>query len=199
MGTNYGPEPAESVSSYVTAIAPTLASAVLSNTVPLTGEMVVQSSINNFLEIERPFYSNRKLISTVLPNVKAVKFANLSDGNDYCADDVLTQVLAISQNPNSLTTFKLVENDCKNGGCFRTLGPSYVVGGETKDQAPSQAGQSTSTGYPVIFKTTPLSFTERTVKDVNSFRNYVTGPVLEALGSGAGCTFLQAPPCVIFG
>merc|ERR1740129_1322033 len=184
---NFGPNPVEQVEingDYKDTISPTLASAVLSNTVPLSGEMVVQSSINNFLEIERPFYSNRKLISTVLPNEKSVKFHYHGDQNDYCADDVLTQVLAISRNPNSLTAF--TDNGCKDiFEYFRTLGPSYVVGGEKNDQNPSQAGQLTSSNFPITFNTTPLSFTERTVRNVSSYRNYVTGPLLEALGSGA--------------
>merc|ERR1740129_1331797 len=104
---NFGPNPVEQVEingDYKDTISPTLASAVLSNTVPLSGEMVVQSSINNFLEIERPFYSNRKLISTVLPNVLAQKKVNnTASVNDYCSDEVLTHVVAISQKPESTT------------------------------------------------------------------------------------------------
>merc|ERR1711916_288041 len=40
------------------------------NSTPISGEMVVENSINNFLEVERPFYSNRKLISTRQPFVQ---------------------------------------------------------------------------------------------------------------------------------
>merc|ERR1739838_696920 len=187
------------------------ASVACHNVVPLSGEMVVDSSINNMLEVERPFYSNRKLISTVRATPRVTRNSNgwpvATPTQEFCEDEVLTQLVAISQDPTQMTLLDYT-NSLDDGIC---LGPSYV---EQYDHLPDDDSYTARTLQPRKYErggakyprqsngqyhVSCLSFTERTLIAPLAFRNYANGPVLEAMGTGAGCTFLQAPPCVIFG
>jgi len=174
-------------------VAPSVTSAVA-----LSGEMIVDTDVNNMLEIERPFYSNRKLITNLKSTVPE---------KGLCSDEVVTQLLAISKERSQMVELRLSGSGAGN----ITVGPGYIVdsvGSTTgvdslcKQAIPISTVYNPGAGQAII--TTPaLAFTERIIENNPSgkiyHRSYVTGPVLEALGSGAGCTFLQAPPCVIFG
>jgi len=168
--------------------------------VPISGEMIVENEINNFLEVERPFYSNRKLISTRHPFTPS----NLT----YlpCSDDIFTQFVAISKSTNNENSEQFL-----SGTQYR-VGPCMITGNTfshpmipTYDIAPATITDDVNS---LLLKNYPkLSFKERTFiinEDYSSSTSFectriVTGEVLEALGTGAGLTFLQAPPCVIFG
>jgi len=171
-------------------------------TVPLSGEMVVENEINNFLEVERPFYSNRKLISTrqpfqPTPNVDALP----------CADDIFTQFVAISKNEIVTRSINITDPLATH----IRIGPCLIADDTTRPIIPSTNVVSSSldddqkSGF--ILEHPDLCFKERdfivndTYAGTDSIKitKIVTGDVLEALGTGAGLTFLQAPPCVIFG
>jgi len=176
------------------------------NSVPISGEMIVENQINNFLEVERPFYSNRKLISTRQP------FRQTTGAEVPCSDDVFTQFVAIPKD-----TTKFIEiiaqdpttNHLRVGPCailsdgqissgLNALTPAFESSLEVTD---------TELQTKLIYQPTKISFTERDFlirprfpgTDIISVSPIVTGDVYEALGTGAGLTFLQAPPCVIFG
>merc|ERR1711871_980850 len=144
--------------------------------------------INNFLEVERPFYSNRKLISTRQP------FRSTTSAEVPCSDDVFTQFIAISKDPTDFFTIAATSPDAN----YIRVGPCAI---RSTNQTPIKPAFDNAS-----FET-DVSFTERDFlidedypgSDTLQVSTIVTGEVYEALGTGAGLTFLQAPPCVIFG
>jgi hypothetical protein len=170
--------------------------------VPLSGEMVVENNINNFLEVERPFYSNRKLISTRQP------FQPTQESNSLpCSDDIFTQFVAISKDSSDTISISIADP----AATHVRVGPCLYVGTETIPIIPTtnrvSGTLSLSQEATFIYNHPALSFKERDFivndsfpsSDNIPFSKIITGEVLEALGTGAGLTFLQAPPCVIFG
>merc|ERR1712000_294215 len=170
-------------------------------TVPLSGEMVVENEINNFMEVERPFYSNRKLISTRQP------FSRTTDTFLPCSDDVFTQFVAISKDTENIQAINVTD---PNATHIR-VGPCLITDEISRPIIPSTSVvSSTLTSEQkasFIFEHPDVCFKERDFivndaypgTDQLKVTKIVTGDVLEALGTGAGLTFLQAPPCVIFG
>jgi len=171
------------------------------NSTPISGEMVVENSINNFLEVERPFYSNRKLISTRQP------FRPTTGAEVPCSDDVFTQFIAISKDPTDFFTITATDP----GANYIRVGPCAIRSTNQTPIKPAFDNASfetdTSLQTKLIYEPTDVSFTERDFlidedypgSDTLQVSTIVTGEVYEALGTGAGLTFLQAPPCVIFG
>jgi hypothetical protein len=191
-----------------------LCSTAATTAVALNGTLILDSSINNIMEVERPFYSNRKLIST--------RYNGLVT---RCTDDVLINFTCISKDKNwrtakySSTNFNDMVNPIFESR-FCTIGPSCIdpqdvnTGNQNFEmiQAPSTKwlNGTTSLVQNALTQVNKLSTRDRTFAaetDVyNStvptrlqVRPFVQGPVLEALGTNAGFTFLQAPPCVLFG
>jgi hypothetical protein len=176
--------------------------------VALSGEMVVETNINNFLEVERPFYSNRKLMSTRNPNYNP-RYSAVSSG-----DDVVTQFTAITKNKEDVLEI-VTNNDeyIRLGPCFVTEEintPAGTAEGPPAFQVPRDPSSSPATLDNSYTKELPikssnsLSFQERTFNPTGStnkvtVRRAIPCNVLEAMGTGAGLTFLQAPPCVVFG
>jgi len=171
------------------------------NSTPISGEMVVENSINNFLEVERPFYSNRKLISTRQP------FRPTTGAEVPCSDDVFTQFIAISKDPTDFFTIAATSPDAN----YIRVGPCAIRSTNETPIKPAFDNASFETDVSLqtklIYEPTDVSFTERDFlidedypgSDTLQVSTIVTGEVYEALGTGAGLTFLQAPPCVIFG
>lgn len=175
-------------------------SPVASNSTEISGSVITSSEVNNFLEVKRPFYSNTKLVQTRGPKVNP-------EGVYVGRDTILVNFLAI---PHKATkTYK------------RTLGASvnrvrieacylHCVDGGLDIQLATRSDRNTSWGsqkHMNLNYDPELSFQERDYAINTSsaeeraltFSRYSTCHVVEALGEGAGFTFLQGPPCVIFG
>jgi hypothetical protein len=173
--------------------------------VALSGEMVVETNINNFLEVERPFYSNRKLMSTRNPNYNS-RYAAASSG-----DDVVTQFTAITKNKEDVLEIATNNDEyIRLGPCFVTEELPGTIEGPPAFQVPRDPSSSPATLDNSYTKEFPiksvnsLSFQERTFNPTGitnkvKVRRAIPCNVLEAMGTGAGLTFLQAPPCVVFG
>lgn len=179
----------------------------------INGALILDSSVNNIMEVERPFYSNRKLISTRYNGTVIA-----------CTDEVLTNFTCISKNKDWKDSKydSTAYNDLLNP-VFETdycvVGPSFIdpqnvnTGNSNFEmiQCPTLTFRNrTSQITEALTQVNQISTRDRTFgtkTDVfNStvptrleVRPFVQGPVLEALGTNAGFTFLQAPPCVLFG
>jgi len=168
---------------YAYAVAPASTSATA-----IHGQMHVVNGINNILEVERPFYSNRKLISNRLPTTTS------ENGK---VDEVLLQAMAVTY--QGVTERSLIGSydNGSYGGTRVTVGPGIVTSNRPTISPNNENNIIMDMGELMCFE-------ERTfdTSDATSAMNYgeiqrVT--VLEALGTQAGFTFLQAPPCVVFG
>jgi len=191
--TPMGPIPKEEVESGQYSIAPASTACV-----PISGEMIVENEINNFLEVERPFYSNRKLISTRQP------FRRTQQDYQPCADDVFTQFVAISKDTSDTNDLYagVTATQLRVGPCLLLKDRHPII--PAFDNVPTpltdEVKESFMINYPKLsFKERTFSVQEGYTSDHITITKIVTGDVLEALGTGAGLTFLQAPPCVIFG
>jgi len=158
---------------------------------PLSGSMVINTAINNFLEVERNFYSNRKLISKM-------------------SDDVVTQLISFS--PNKTYTYPEPAGTGlpEDFNCIRRIGPHiYKEGGPLRRMphtdltdldnlyndanTPSTRGLSEYASFCLEEACYPTS-------EITSakFAALNLGAVLEAMPENAGFTFLMNPPCVAF-
>jgi hypothetical protein len=168
--------------------------------VPLSGEMVVETGINNFLEVERPFYSNRKLISTRFPN-RSNETTTLNQMPS--SDDVLTQFTALSKNVDTDDIEVAPEEIVRVGPCYAEPDGSARLKQVRRDADLLNAAGNIPDSES-LNSVNPLSFQERSFTPTDNstkikVRRATACNVLEALGTGAGLTFLQAPPCVVFG
>lgn len=181
---------------------------VSTESVQISGEMVVASDINNYIEVERPFYSNRKLISNK-PLINNIVREPESSFNRYfiSEDDVMINFVALPiddesvQNPQRSYTLPVTSDRIRLEGC-------YIAGvtGDELQMCTSALDEGVYDARGNILDFPGLSFKERNFvhnAGVNPctifFRASTLGNVLEALGTNAGFTFLQPPPCVIFG
>jgi hypothetical protein len=191
-----------------------LCSTAATTAVALNGTLILDSSINNIMEVERPFYSNRKLIST-----------RYNGTVTRCTDDVLINFTCISKDKNwkdskyDSPSFNNIVNPIFESK-YCTIGPSCIdpkdvnTGNQNFEmiQAPSTKWLNGTNGavQGALTQVNKLSTRDRTfatetdaynstVPSRLQVRPFVQGPVLEALGTNAGFTFLQAPPCVLFG
>lgn len=156
--------------------------------VGISGELIVESDINNIMEVERPFYSNRKLISTRSPsNVKV------------STDDVLTQFMAIAKEGEG-DPLVLQGNRLRMGPSKILNGKGILVSGPRVEQFDDNLSSSNSFIHqPAVLNFSEMEYAYSDTSTNIKTRPLVPGRVLEALGTGAGFCFLQAPPCVIFG
>jgi len=163
----------------------------------LSGQLVVDSGINNFIEISRPFYSNRKLISTRKPQKPNSNAGALSD--IIAADEVLTQVVSFSTSTDETLevndqTVRMRVGPHINKGSERVMPYEDVRESSYDTDSWKNGMQSTSK-----FQPTEVTYGFRAEREERfTFAKINTSQVLEALSPGAGFTFLQAPPCVVF-
>jgi len=160
-------------------------------TYPLSGSMVVNTAINNFLEVERNFYSNRKLISKM-------------------SDDVVTQLVSFSPNKTYTYPEPASAGTPDDFNCIRRIGPHIKrEGGSLRRMphidltdldnlyndanTPSTRGLSEYASHCMEEASYPTS-------EITSAKFAATnlGAVLEAMPENAGFTFLMNPPCVAF-
>jgi len=170
----------------------------------LNGQMVVNTSINNYLEISRNFYSNRKLIST----------ERVAGRREAFSDDIITQIVSFS--PEKTRSIELSDNVL-----YVKVGP-HVKKGNIQDwkkvgnKDPSDEDWADFEGLNWLFSPADLE----TDDGMYYVSNAEIGPgwldgtlpkldklecaeinnsnVLESLPSTGGYTFLKGPPCVIF-
>jgi hypothetical protein len=173
-------------------------SPVSSNSTEVAGSMIVSSTVNNFLEVKRPFYSNTKLVVTRGPRTNP---EDVYVGRDT----VLLNLVAI---PHKATkTYRRVVGSTVNK---TTVESCYIqcIDGAADMKLTTRSDRSMDGTKDVNLNYDPeLSFSERsysinTVPETErafTYTRYSTCHVVEALDEGAGFTFLQAPTCVIFG
>jgi len=180
----------------------------------LNGQYVVESDINNFIEVSRPFYSNRKLISTRKPQKPGENAGSLS--GIIAADEVLTQIVSFSPSKektisfnNAITRIRLGPHVFKGASFTAQEAGSQTVDLETRlmpyrdVRDPNQGTDDWKKGMKSTCAFRPAEVTygyDASTAGTYDFKcaEINTSQVLEALCPGAGFTFLQAPPCVVF-
>merc|ERR1739838_469786 len=139
-------------------VTPPIVAPSVTSAVALSGEMIVDTDVNNMLEIERPFYSNRKLITNLKSTIPE---------KGLCSDEVVTQLLAISKERSQMVELRLTGS---TGNV--AVGPGYIVYGVDstsgvdslcKQAIPVSSVHNPGAG-PALITTTPLAFTERTLE-----------------------------------
>merc|ERR1712147_363058 len=139
------------------------------STFPLSGTMVIKTGINNFIEIERNFCSNRKLINS-------------------SNDEVITQI--ISYSPTQRETI-LERGQLSTDAHVANIGPII------RRQEPSDSSVKGS-AFDSFSNIALEESNYRVVGGKLEVAKVNYSPVLEAMPENAGFTFLKNPPCVQF-
>jgi len=186
----------------------------------LNGQMVVNTSINNYLEISRNFYSNRKLVSTDM----------VAGRKEAFSDEIITQIVSFSPTRDRTLEFsqeamyanigphvkrtsntygandwrKVDYRDPSNTDSWGrlTYAPDDPRGCRSRvimsppefetDDAMYFIGNSTRWKYGNGGPSEEETTASLTVAAINN------SSVLEAMPSSGGYTFLRGPPCVVF-